>query len=365
MIKKLFFIAALLAPGLAYGGNPSADLSVQVVPAASAGSCGAIMGQAATDAATAGFNTCALYNDFTTAIPNTVGTGLPGTGAAQNTSAPGNWLNCNWDNSNNYVWNWGQGYTGSATDRPPCSRIYQTSDQGGLVLRWDILPADLVNGDTGLLNPAITTDNNRAPQGPYPGPHVFPTGSYSEITLRADNMSSNYSGISFWSPGGGPVSGGCYTTEYDFIQFDFVGGANQTNPAWDNYSCSTGFINFGGPGGNAMDSSAYHTYGTLVTQDNGNGHFSMCTYLDGSRTSCGGSSFDDSLTYQDHRILIVDNLIACGGAEGNSSCIGGFSNQTVYIKSIKVLTCSDWENSSNLQAAACGGNNFNGAFYTP
>jgi hypothetical protein len=34
MIKKLFFIAALLMPGLAYGG-PSANLSVQIVPAGS------------------------------------------------------------------------------------------------------------------------------------------------------------------------------------------------------------------------------------------------------------------------------------------------------------------------------------------
>lgn len=35
MIKDLFFTAALLVPGLAYAGNPSADLSVQIVPARS------------------------------------------------------------------------------------------------------------------------------------------------------------------------------------------------------------------------------------------------------------------------------------------------------------------------------------------
>jgi len=33
MIKKLFFMAALLMPGLAYGANPTAGLSVQIVPA--------------------------------------------------------------------------------------------------------------------------------------------------------------------------------------------------------------------------------------------------------------------------------------------------------------------------------------------
>src|SRR5215472_4010421 len=35
MIKKLFLLAALLAPGLAYAGNPSANLSAHVVPAGS------------------------------------------------------------------------------------------------------------------------------------------------------------------------------------------------------------------------------------------------------------------------------------------------------------------------------------------
>lgn len=37
MIKKLLFMAVLLVPELTYGGNPSADLSVQVVPAGTAG----------------------------------------------------------------------------------------------------------------------------------------------------------------------------------------------------------------------------------------------------------------------------------------------------------------------------------------
>src|SRR5215831_15560422 len=33
MVRELFYTAALLVPGLAYAGNPSADLSVQIVPA--------------------------------------------------------------------------------------------------------------------------------------------------------------------------------------------------------------------------------------------------------------------------------------------------------------------------------------------
>jgi hypothetical protein len=37
MRNKLFLLAALLLPAIAYGANPSADLSVQVIPAGSSG----------------------------------------------------------------------------------------------------------------------------------------------------------------------------------------------------------------------------------------------------------------------------------------------------------------------------------------
>src|ERR1700730_18026778 len=60
MIKQLFFMAALLVPGLAYGGNPSADLQVQIVPAGSPPVPAA--------AQAANFTTLALNSDFTSAF---------------------------------------------------------------------------------------------------------------------------------------------------------------------------------------------------------------------------------------------------------------------------------------------------------
>jgi hypothetical protein len=68
MIKQLFLTAALLAPGLAYAGNPSADLSGQIVPASGSIACGVgpnYTGSIPTQASTAGFTTCAANYDFT------------------------------------------------------------------------------------------------------------------------------------------------------------------------------------------------------------------------------------------------------------------------------------------------------------
>ena len=57
MIKGLFFTAALLMPSLAYAGNPSANLSVQVVPAG--------VQVAPAGAQAAGYTTLAFHSDFT------------------------------------------------------------------------------------------------------------------------------------------------------------------------------------------------------------------------------------------------------------------------------------------------------------
>src|SRR5438132_7216373 len=61
MIRRLFFMAALLAPGLTYGADPSAPLSVQVVPPGVAPPVPAA-------AQTAGFAALAFDGDFSKAF---------------------------------------------------------------------------------------------------------------------------------------------------------------------------------------------------------------------------------------------------------------------------------------------------------
>jgi hypothetical protein len=102
MIKGLFFTAALLVPSLAYSANPSANLSVQVVPSSSNGiACdigpnykGTIPGPAVA----MGFTTC-LNFDFTytgtfsnrVAFTNAAGTNIPA-GQSYQWSNQSSWL---------------------------------------------------------------------------------------------------------------------------------------------------------------------------------------------------------------------------------------------------------------------------------
>src|SRR6516162_9190616 len=71
MIKKLIFTAVLLAPGLAYGGNPSANLTVQIDPAPNPPNsitCDIgpnYSGSIPAAATQAGFTHCAANYDFT------------------------------------------------------------------------------------------------------------------------------------------------------------------------------------------------------------------------------------------------------------------------------------------------------------
>jgi hypothetical protein len=67
MMKQLFFIAALLVPGLAHGQNP-ASLSVTVVPGPGSIACDigpSYTGSIPAAAAKAGFTHCAANYDFT------------------------------------------------------------------------------------------------------------------------------------------------------------------------------------------------------------------------------------------------------------------------------------------------------------
>ncbi len=84
MIKKLFFAAALLAPGLVYAADPSANLSVEIVPA---GSDPAVPAQAAA----AGFTTLAANFDF---VNNTMCVYDGRSPACVAASPTTNWLDC-------------------------------------------------------------------------------------------------------------------------------------------------------------------------------------------------------------------------------------------------------------------------------
>jgi hypothetical protein len=98
----------------------------------------ALLGQAGADVAAAGFNTCALYNDLTTAIPNAVGTGLPC-----------NCLDCAGDSDTSSISHWGVNDRNRpfSTDTAPCARVIANATDpvyGNRALDLASLYSDLV-----------------------------------------------------------------------------------------------------------------------------------------------------------------------------------------------------------------------------
>jgi hypothetical protein len=344
MIKTLFVTAALLAPGFAYAGNPSADLSVQVVPATTAGPCGTIIGQAGTDAAAAGFNTCALYNDFTTAIPNSVGTGLPA-----------GWLNCNGNTADTgAVWNVnGPGWV-------PCPAAYQQVKDpvsGALVLDIDYKSAyENATGGGWPYNmaqlitvPAVNNATNSDPA------HSF-SNAYYEITYRlAPNPPGDFAGMmhSFWQFN-------CCNTGNSFVD-------NEIFEDWSYWGQGQDFgWNWWGPFQTGAfdrsipnhDVTTYHTIGGLLTSDSTN--FSHCMYFDGARIKCDTGAYQAGQSGAQRRSLIIWNGLACNWTPQDISCVGLFTEDHMYIKSVKVASCP-----AEPTGGSCIGTNFNGNFYTP
>jgi hypothetical protein len=334
LIKNLFFTAALLSPGFVYGATPSANLSVQVVPPGKAGTCGTITGQAATDLASIGFNTCALYNDFTTAIPNTVGTGLSGGPGPFTTTPAGNWLNCNGDTAA-AVWYWvgSRGAPGL-----PCSRVSQANDNGTLGLRIQMFNTDPVNGSPPQNTEGLWTVGQTQPSGSsYPN-------AYFEITMR-NNQTIFGMGDAFWSwePSGGDGN----ILEIDFIEDfgsgGFVSGEDSGQVCW--WSTCNGNYNITSLNG-GFDRTQYFTIGGLLTGD-GNGNWSYCTYLNGTRVGC---KVNNPATYPTtdpagmRRYLRLDNSIICDGSSNGLGCLqGGTWEHDLWVKSVKVLTCANWQ----------------------
>jgi hypothetical protein len=306
----------------------------------STGTCGnPPLGDAAADVQAAGFTTCALYSDFTTPIPNTVGTGLPA-----------NWLNCA-GTSDPATWYLGQypfyGYS-NLKDSNPCvsgpsansgnSQIFQTSDPvyGNTALEIVALASPSCppesnsyfhRGDGITCSNGIgTADTNRDVAAPNPGQFGY---FYVELAARTD------------FPGGPSytaLASTAWVTRAEMVR----NGSNPSDPlvmpeidifeegtnGWD-----TGlhFWSNTDPGPNQLangpyNDTAYHTWGALWLGD-GNGHVEMCSYKDGTRLSCWSGIEDNPfLFYERHYIVLY-------------ATSDGTNSEHNYYKYVKVWTC--------------------------
>jgi hypothetical protein len=347
MLKTILLTAALFLPGLAYGANPSATLSVQVVPAGQGNTCGTPLGDAAAAVAAAGFNTCALFSDFTASTGANWVPSFPGPVATTS-----NWLNCN-NGSAVKIWYVANGNSPSPTP-PPCTAFAQVTDTGAggnAALDIQYLNA-FTRGDAGrgtAFQPSIITCN-RPTIAPCSagGSGLFPITSYYEATYRVVPNPSNYfsSGtnwdIAFWGWG---------TTNTSMVEIDHP--EEQTiypvcalgvidwaavSPTYQSVNCPFDLVN-------------YHTYGVLVTGTQA--AMSMCMYFDGVKQGCVNFTPTADGQSSQRRYLALWNEPKCNQTDGDATCAGIFNEIDMYIKSVKVFTCAGW---ATTATGVCNGN---------
>lgn len=349
----LLLIASFLAIVAASAWAVTTYQEVTVTVSNTTSSCGTPAGAAAADVAAANFTTCARYSDWTTTIPNSVGTGLPS-----------NWLDCSGSSTTTPLaqWTW-------FTNLGPCSMVVQQTDPttGGLALHITEGPStswfyELGTGpQAGDFNPATYANKN----------WTYPMGVYIEYVLRDDSQYINgYNDeVNFWTFNlsvygtGNTGLGTCAGTGWQYgtyIELDFnettslPGGAGYTTHDW----LCNGTADQNGPYNYSLTLSNYTTYGYLITND-GNNNLATCVYINGTRQFCQTSATTDSqgTIYGRNTLQFTESYNDC-----NSSVCPNPIN--TYIKYFKVFTCGQWLNNSTPTNQACSGSASNGSFYT-
>lgn len=194
--------------------------------------------------AAAGYTTQARCNDWTAAIPNSLGTGLSGVAECSSGGCPsGNWLTCG-NSDTSYQWRFApeaQGYFG-------CNAIHQITDPdyGGLTLAESWVTANLPVGGN--------VPSNAVPLRMDSGNNNFAFGKYVETTYRQQIHPNN-----MWSP---THSGGFWQYPTNGVgEVDFV-------EVFPNYAASCGPAGCGTPFRNSPDPGflgPYHKFGVLLT----------------------------------------------------------------------------------------------------
>jgi hypothetical protein len=356
MIRKLMYLTTLLLPllpGVAHCADPSADVSVNVVPAGPSAPAGA---------AAAGFTTLALNSDFTQQMPAgwLGGCANPGDYTPVNNADDGKphswWLN---------LW-WSQNYYSCA--------VGQVADPafGGLVLDmpWWV---DNAYGNVGTVLETASWDYNANggwPASPQGQSNDYPNNAYYEVTLRQTPIGAGvYSVLNTWGPLGiAPAmnsNGSSQTIEWDAMEIETgnIGHSDAAVHNWGNSGTAGGFLwcgivgtgcgGFPAPGGlpSNFDTSQYHTYGMRVTSDGTN--MEGCAYVDNKLINCIPVTLNAFQKVSGRNFLVLQNACDWWNLPSNG-CTQG-QRQDLYVKSVRVWSCASW------QTAQCNGPVLSGA----
>jgi hypothetical protein len=324
-------MAVLLAPDLAYCANPSANLSVQVVPAASVPA----------GAQAAGFTTLAANYDFSTtayADPNT------------------NWLDCN-NNDPTKVW-----HKGSPGVYGINCNIHQVVDSldGSTVMRISLLLSDNCAG-SGLAFPSCSVSMETRNESNRFNVNAEYPNMYFETVARIENTFNNGQGFAgpsgaVWSWSDDANAGLSTGTEIDDVEFqsDSGGYANDGSPNWAGGSgppSITGWTSYAPnnaniPGG--WSPTAYHKYGFLETSD-GSSDIRICWFIDDVLQSCLSVPSVQSFEFVQRHFLVMTVY----GTDGSGKPQG--VDRLFDTKYIRIWSCPSWSSTNGSSSGTCNG----------
>ena len=354
MIKKLLFTAALLVPGLAFGQNPSADLSVQVVPGTPSGIACAIgpnyMGTVPPGAAAAGFNTCAANIDFTNPALASLSSWLDAAGAATPLMYLQYPTGC---------WNLALGLSSYA----------MISDGGIQTLNINI-PSGTATGAGVTAGACIHTTNRAQNAG-----QLFPQTKYIEYSYRVGTNSQSvcaaagvqcdfmafYQYVLSGNPAGFPFVEWDYTEVYAGASQPIATGTTGAPPNFTNITWAQALTAYAlnSPTGHpaklqlsGVDQTLYHHYAVRIVSD---GAASLDGTTDGNTTYC----FYEGDTYPPTLQGCSHGLYSNAPANGASDSMAARESQylemaippnvtlsgrlDVYFRYFRIWECSNWQ----------------------
>jgi hypothetical protein len=330
MIKRVFFTAALLVPGLACAGNPSADLTVQISPTGSVATPPA-------GAQAAGFTTLAADFDFSNTTMCIGSSCVPA-------SPLSNWLDC-------------AGATGSAIqwhNQANCRSLVLTTDSGINVLDLNFHIADFPTYNAAAMQTANASNSTAF--------FEFPTGTYVEIKGRApssmltstcNTAQKPFNNCPLMDLFGWSTAGGCgFSCNNPFIEWDFI--ETYANKADGSTAYARGSAGFSDKGGlvqvgsvSGYDPTVYNIYGQLITTD-GAGNWARCSFLNNAWTGkCDTGTFSPSTLNKDFLAL---------EAGPYTSGVNYLQDGHYYIQWIRVWECSSWAGGGDGGGGQCNTN---------
>jgi hypothetical protein len=328
MIIKLFSPALLVVPTLAYGENPSADLSVQIVPTGKVFACDIgpdYLGSIPAPAQAAGFTHCAANYDFTSTSNFTYN------GNTINFSNITTWLDC--AGAPSPLW-FNVGYGG--TPATPCSRYSIVSDGGlnALHLVW-------TQGDSYNSQATFMSIGSNAQLFGSGVSNSMPLTHYAETKFRSTSATLgaipgtsgtadvlNFGGFKSYAPWNAWIN-------WDTVELfsPYGNGAGGCNTYWaggDDFPCAT--VNFQTIDASFNPGTNYYAFGELTKSD-GVSRLSKCEYLSGAPVDC--TSWNANSTAISQGLMTTRNYWSTGVGDLNRPSVRTPAvNEEMFIRQI-------------------------------